>query len=158
MTQIFTKTLTALPLVFALGLGAPTLAQAQDSAATATASANAEAEAAIDLQAVIEFAGERVGAVVAELQAAGYQVVDMSRTLLGRIRITLENAFQVRQIVVSRSTGEIMFDAVTETRGEAGTSTAAKSSGSVDVGLGGSGGGASASGSVGVSIGIGLGN
>lgn len=154
MTHPLTKALTALPLVFALGFAAPMTAQAQD----AQAEASAAADAAIDLQAVIDFAGERVGVVVAELQAAGYQVIDMSRTLLGRIRLTLQNAFETRQIVVSRSTGEVMYDAVIETEGETGLAANAKSSTSVNVGLGGSEGGVSAGGSVGVSVGLGLGN
>jgi len=81
MTHPIIKAATALPLVLALGFTAPTASQAQE----ATALATAEADAAIDLQAVIEFAGDRVGAVVAEFQALGYHVVDMSRTLLGRI-------------------------------------------------------------------------
>jgi hypothetical protein len=154
MTHPIIKAATALPLVLALGFTAPTASQAQE----ATALATAEADAAIDLQAVIEFAGDRVGAVVAKFQALGYHVVDMSRTLLGRIRLTLENAFEVRQIVVSRSTGEIMYDATLATNGAANAAASAKSSTSVSVGVGGSDGGVSASGSVGVSIGLGLGN
>ncbi len=151
MTHPLAKALTALPLVLALGVAMPTVSQAQD----ATSVASAEAEASIDLDAVIEFAGEQVGAVVAEFQALGYQVVEMSRTLLGRIKLTMANAFELRQIVVSRSTGEIMYDAVLETEGDANVAASAKSNTSISIGVGGSDGGVSASGSVGVGIGLG---
>lgn len=80
----------------------------------------------------------------------------MSRTLLGRIRLTIQNAFEVRQIVVSRSTGEIMYDAVMDADGDTQTKASAKSDTSISVGVGGSEGGVSAG--AGVSIGLGLGN
>lgn len=156
MKNSITKAVTALPLVFALGIVVPTGALAQET--TANAEAQAQAQATFDLQAVIDYAGERAAEAVAEFQAAGYRVVDMSRTLLGRIRITLENEMHVRQIVVSRSTGEIMYDAVIASNEGNGTSANVQSNTSVNIGIGQSGNGGSAGGSVGVSVGVGLGN
>lgn len=55
--------------------------------------------------------------VVGELQDSGYIVDAVTQTFLGRIRITARNAVQIREIIMSRSTGEIMSDSVSALSG-----------------------------------------
>lgn len=87
--------------------------------------------------------------VIAGLERNGYRVVSMSSTMLGRVKILAQNRVHLREIVVSRSTGEIKHDVILKvfkTREEEARSRAGRSAG-VDVGGGsdgGSGGGTSA--------------
>lgn len=48
--------------------------------------------------------------IVAALKSEGYVVYDSSRTLLGRIKVVVGNGAYYRQIVISRTTGEIRND------------------------------------------------
>lgn len=50
--------------------------------------------------------------VVGMLEGTGYRVVDMKSTFLGRIRIRAKNREHMREVVVSRSTGEIKSDQI----------------------------------------------
>lgn len=50
--------------------------------------------------------------VVGMLERSGYRVVDMKSTFLGRIRIRAKNREHLREVVVSRSTGEIKSDQI----------------------------------------------
>lgn len=50
--------------------------------------------------------------VATQLAEQGFEVVETGRTLLGRVRIVAERDGQVREVVVSRSTGEVMRDAM----------------------------------------------
>lgn len=50
--------------------------------------------------------------VIANLEGTGYQIVDMRSTFLGRIKLRARNAIHMREIVVSRSTGEILSDVI----------------------------------------------
>lgn len=50
--------------------------------------------------------------VAAALEQSGYRVTEIKSTLLGRIRIRAQNRDHEREIVVSRSTGEIKRDIV----------------------------------------------
>ena len=50
--------------------------------------------------------------VIGNLETNGYAVVDLETTLLGRIKIVAQNSAHVRELVVSRSTGEIMSDRI----------------------------------------------
>ncbi len=50
--------------------------------------------------------------VVSGLQATDYMIEDVTTTLLGRTLITANNGTQRREVVVSRSTGEILSDVV----------------------------------------------
>ncbi|MFN3663398.1 hypothetical protein [Yoonia sp.] len=48
--------------------------------------------------------------VIVQLESAGFSIDDIGRTFLGRIRITASNQTMIREIVMSRATGEIMSD------------------------------------------------
>jgi hypothetical protein len=52
--------------------------------------------------------------VIAQLQNSGYQVEDISRTLLGRIRVVASDGQTRREIVMSRATGEIFQDRLSQ--------------------------------------------
>lgn len=53
--------------------------------------------------------------VIEALDDAGYRILSVGTTLLNRVRIRASNDRHVREIVVSRSTGEILRDAVLQT-------------------------------------------
>lgn len=48
--------------------------------------------------------------VIARVEAEGYSVSDVSKTWLGRILITAEDDQNLREIVLNRTTGEILRD------------------------------------------------
>ncbi len=50
--------------------------------------------------------------VIFNLEHDGYRVVEMTTTLLGRMRIVARNKIHLREIVVSRATGEIKSDLI----------------------------------------------
>jgi hypothetical protein len=50
--------------------------------------------------------------VILQLQAAGFTIDEVTRTLLGRIRVLASNQTTTREIVMSRATGEILSDVV----------------------------------------------
>lgn len=50
--------------------------------------------------------------VIFNLENDGYRVVEMTTTLLGRVRIVARNKIHLREIVVSRATGEIKSDII----------------------------------------------
>lgn len=54
--------------------------------------------------------------VTRQLRAQGFQVREVSRTWLGRIRVIAESDTQQREIVFDRTTGEIRRDLVTSRR------------------------------------------
>jgi nucleoside diphosphate kinase len=59
--------------------------------------------------------------VIVALENTGYRVVDMRSTFLGRLRIRAQNREHMREVIVSRSTGEIMSDQIIKvfaTRGD----------------------------------------
>ncbi|WP_322889772.1 MULTISPECIES: hypothetical protein [unclassified Yoonia] len=45
-----------------------------------------------------------------QLQSAGFSIDDISRTFLGRIRVVASNDTTIREVVMSRTTGEIFSD------------------------------------------------
>lgn len=47
-----------------------------------------------------------------QLQNAGYSIDDITRTFLGRIRVLASDATTTREVVMSRTTGEIFSDVV----------------------------------------------
>jgi len=51
-----------------------------------------------------------VRAWIAELQASGYTEIEESRTWLWRIRITAERGDIIREIILDRTTGEVLRD------------------------------------------------
>lgn len=56
------------------------------------------------------------GDAVRFLEAQGYEIVMMERTLLGRLRIEAERGDLKREMVLDRSSGEILRDLVIEPR------------------------------------------
>lgn len=111
--------------------------------------------------------------VMAQLEASGYEVINVSRTWLGRVKIEARNQIHMREVVVSSSTGEVMSDVVVAVYAQADNNqpaaTGEETSGNdglgvgVDINLGASGNasggsnggsaGGSASGGVSISIG-----
>ncbi len=90
--------------------------------------------------------------VIFNLEDEGYQVVELTSTLLGRVRIVARNKVHLREVVVSRATGEIKSDIIlkifTTTQGDPKVSakTAAAPTGTGSTGSSGSSGGASGGG------------
>ncbi len=52
--------------------------------------------------------------VVNELKAEGYLIRNMTKTWLGRIKIVAQSAANLREVVVSQTTGEVMSDVIIE--------------------------------------------
>ena len=73
-----------------------------------------ESQVTFSRQYIVDYAGERAALLVSELQDSGYQVIDMSRTFLGRTKIMLQSGDQMREVILSRSTGEVKRDAITD--------------------------------------------
>lgn len=46
------------------------------------------------------------------LRSEGYEITEVGRTWLGRIRIEATNGANDREVIISRSTGEIRYDQV----------------------------------------------
>ena len=55
--------------------------------------------------------------LVTSLQESGYTIVEVRKSLLGRVRVIAENDRHRREIVVSRTTGEIRRDALINANG-----------------------------------------
>ena len=55
---------------------------------------------------------------IAELRARGYSDIEQSRTWLGRIRITAERGEIEREIILDRTTGEVLRDVSRSEDGE----------------------------------------
>lgn len=91
-------------------------------------------------------------AVLAALEEKGYEVIDMKSTFLGRHKIRAKNREHIREVVVSRSTGEIKSDMIVTVFAEDGSARSVLSD--VKSGLAGTGGGATAGASAGVSVGV----
>ena len=71
--------------------------------------------------AVTQAAAEPWQDVARELQAQGYEVLEVRRTWLGRIKIEAETPDHRREIVLDRGTGEIRRDLVEQKPGSAAT-------------------------------------
>ena len=106
-------------------------------------SAGAEAASAVEMQGQIGemlFAQARTEAqVIAALELQGYEISDTRRSLLGRVIITAQNDIHVREIVMSRATGEILSDQVVDLMASVrartnGATTANDESGSASTG------------------------
>lgn len=77
--------------------------------------------------------------VIAALELQGYEISDTRRSLLGRVIITAQNDVHVREIVMSRATGEILSDQVVDLMANtdaqtSGTTTADTETGSASTG------------------------
>ena len=86
-----------------------------------------------------------VDQVVEQLRAQGYQVREVQRTWLGRIRIEAVRGDRAREVVIDRVTGEVLRDYVRVSNGRSGGAGAAagddSGGGSRSGGSSGSGGG-----------------
>lgn len=133
--------------------------------ATAQGQGNAQAIATMDNFTVAQVRSYLD--VIAQLESSGYTLDKVEKTFLGRMKITARNRVHLRELVVSRSTGEIMRDAVIEVfasadgsaggAGEAPTTTTeddSGSGGSLSLGAGGAADVEIGGGSVGVDVGI----
>ena len=92
-------------LAIVLAAGSTSMAQAQS--AGVSANANAGVTLVAQQQTYLD--------VMANLEAAGYTVVETKTTFLGRVQITARNAAHLREVVVSRATGEVKSDVILET-------------------------------------------
>ena len=72
----------------------------------------------------LQLAQQTYVSVIGNLETNGYAVVDLKTTLLGRVKIVAQNSAHVRELVVSRSTGEIMSDRIVRILDESEGSTA----------------------------------
>ncbi|WP_071672468.1 hypothetical protein [Nioella nitratireducens] len=104
---------TGYTLAAAMAVAVPGIAAAQTASAAEEASGQVTANVPVSDQIqVVQVRGE--AAVTAELEARGYEIVDRTRTLLGRVRIQARTATHMREIVMHQSTGEILSDAIIE--------------------------------------------
>lgn len=72
--------------------------------------------------------------VVATLEAEGYQIRDVSKTWLGRIKIVATSKANLREVIVSRTTGEILSDVIVDVYAKADAKGDADGSVTVDQG------------------------
>ena len=83
--------------------------------AQASASASASASAQADAANSFDVAQNRTYLdVIASLEAEGYKINDVRTTWLGRIKVMAQSTLNLREVVVSRATGEIMSDIIHE--------------------------------------------
>lgn len=66
----------------------------------------------LGLQGQLAFAQDFQAALLLQLRNSGYQIIETSTTLLGRIRIIAQGPNGWREIVLNPRTGEILRDAV----------------------------------------------
>jgi len=157
---------------FAIALTGLTLGFSADmvAAQSVTANATAQSNSSVTAQEMLVAQNQTYLDVMANLEASGYEVLEVSRTWLGRIKIEARNNLHLREVVVSTSTGEVMSDVVVEiyaqnqtTTPETGETTEGESgiavgvtlgvTGGVSTGSGGSSAGGSSNGGVSISIG-----
>ncbi len=82
---------------------------------------------ALPLAAATPAGAETVQDVIRTLQSEGYTVTEVGRTFLGRIRVEAVLGDVRREVILSRSTGEIKQDAIFESAGSGGSTGAAAS-------------------------------
>ena len=80
--------------------------------------------------------------VASELEQSGYRIVSITRTMLGRIRITARSGRHEREVIVSRSTGEVLRDMITKEIGAPRRGVATKARAAAAFGTGTAGGAA----------------
>jgi uncharacterized membrane protein YgcG len=106
-----------------------------------------------------------VGPVVARIEAEGFTVSDVKRTLLGRVLIVSTNRDTLREVVLNRQNGEILRDrafalptAQATAAGDPATGVSPAGGSGVSSGSGGSNGAGGQSGGTGAGGGTGNGN
>jgi hypothetical protein len=95
---------TRLAMATALAAGFASSALAQSASVASEAAATGE----------FQVAQQTYLDVMANLEAAGYTITETKRTLLGRVKIMARNSEHMREVVVSRATGEVKRDEVVE--------------------------------------------
>lgn len=101
------KTIAFAIMTAATLMSAPALANGGNANASATAQTAASGS--------FEVAQNRTYLdVVAALEAEGYQIRDVSKTWLGRIKIVATSKVNLREVIVSRTTGEILSDVIVD--------------------------------------------
>ncbi len=89
--------------------------------ATAVAGQSGRGMSIVDVERSVGREGnEHYIAVPQTLEQRGYSIVEVSSTLLNRLRIWAENNVHRREIVVSRANGRILRDVIVETYENAG--------------------------------------
>ena len=76
--------------------------------------------------------------VVATLEAEGYQIRDVSKTWLGRIKIVATSKANLREVIVSRTTGEILSDVIVDVYAKADAKGDVDAKGDADANVDGS--------------------
>lgn len=156
MTNYLKNTVLIGAAALAVSLAAPV--QAHETTVNGTATL---AHMNFTPQMIMDFAGADIAAMIAEMEAQGYEVTDMSRTFLGRIKVTMQNDVHMRNMFFSRTTGELKQDITMPMNmgtgqggmnGMMGSSSGSGSqsgmSGNASGGMGGSGGASNMGGSV----------
>lgn len=108
---------------FGIALAASSFLIAPAQAQTANAQGQAHAQTGFELA-----QARSANDVIVQLRDAGFTINAVTRTFLGRVRIEASNDTTVREVVVSRSTGEILSDRV-NTRAEASGGASGNASG-----------------------------
>jgi len=88
--------------------------------------------------------------VIVQLREAGFTVNAVTRTFLGRVRIEASNETTVREVVVSRSTGEILSDRLSARAEASGNASGGASATGTAASNGNAGGNASGSAETGI--------
>ncbi|MDP7152097.1 MAG: hypothetical protein QGI08_12185 [Paracoccaceae bacterium] len=105
MTNYLKNTVLIGAAALAVSLAAPV--QAHETTVNGTTT---QAHMNFTPQMIMDFAGADIAAMIAEMEAQGYEVTDMSRTFLGRIKVTMQNDEHMRNMFFSRTTGELKQD------------------------------------------------
>ena len=105
MTNYLKNTVLIGAAALAVSLAAPV--QAHETTVNGTTT---QAHMNFTPQMIMDFAGADIAAMIAEMEAQGYEVTDMSRTFLGRIKVTMQNDVHMRNMFFSRTTGELKQD------------------------------------------------
>jgi hypothetical protein len=125
----------SLPLAAAVMMSTPVLADTNAAAsATASATASAALSGSFNVAQIQTYLD-----VVAQLEQRGYSVIAIERTLLGRMKVRARNEAHLRELVVSRHTGEVMHDIIVQVYAEndtkAETADGAEATGDVSLGV-----------------------
>ncbi len=75
----------------------------------------AMAAPSIGMPSVVAISAQTYLNVIQTLETNGYQVTGLKTTLLGRMKIRAQNRKHIREVVVSRSTGEVLSDRILRT-------------------------------------------
>ncbi|WP_281859484.1 hypothetical protein [Litoreibacter halocynthiae] len=134
MIAFNTRCIAALGMALAVSISGASVAQSQSLDANGSQMVRTEV------------AGKSYQRTVQKLRSEGFKIVSVKKSLLGRIRVLALKNNNLREIIISRSTGEIKRDAIISNSGstqveESQTSSGSSSSGTslnseVSVGVG----------------------